>query len=109
MGLRGAQTHILRRFPAWRISALVSRVRTALWPAGTIARAYRSHRQAILESVIEADPVAICMRDLMATQNHWVGWRPTSCKPLTSCSAKQLLSAHPIGRAPPRALACRPA
>src|SRR5262249_9830438 len=36
---------------------------TALWPAGTFARAYAANRRAAIESVIEADPIATCVRE----------------------------------------------
>ena len=47
---------------------------TALWPANTVARAYRANPQAILENVIEADPVAACVRDLMTTRAREVSF-----------------------------------
>src|SRR5262249_4853944 len=46
---------------------------TALWPVGRIARAYRANRQAIIETVIEADPVATCVRNIMEKRDHWDG------------------------------------
>src|SRR5262249_44810351 len=45
----------------------------ALWPAGTLARAYDSNRRAAVERIIEADPVAVCVRALMAERNSWAG------------------------------------
>src|SRR5262249_30492859 len=46
---------------------------TALWPAGTFARAYAENRRAAIESVIEADPIATCVRALMIDRNMWTG------------------------------------
>jgi hypothetical protein len=46
---------------------------TALWPAGTIASAYRKNRRAIIETVIEADPVATCVRNIMENRDQWNG------------------------------------
>ena len=46
---------------------------TALWPAGTFARAYAANRRAAIDSIIEADPVAAYVRTLMAEQNTWMG------------------------------------
>jgi len=46
---------------------------TALWPAGTFARAYAANRRAAIESVIEADPIATCVRALMIDRNMWTG------------------------------------
>src|SRR5262245_10635287 len=46
---------------------------TALWPAGTVARAYAANRRAAIESIIEADPVAMCVRALMTDRTTWSG------------------------------------
>jgi hypothetical protein len=46
---------------------------TALWPAGTFARAYAANRRASIERIIDADPVATCVRDLMTEHNLWTG------------------------------------
>jgi hypothetical protein len=45
----------------------------ALWPAGTFARAYDANRRAAVEAIIEADPVAACVRTLMAKRGSWAG------------------------------------
>ena len=42
---------------------------TALWPAGTFARAYAANRQA----AVEGHPVAICVCRLMAQRVSWAG------------------------------------
>jgi hypothetical protein len=41
--------------------------------AGTFARAYDANRKAAFEGVIEADPVAVCVRKLMAEGGNWMG------------------------------------
>jgi hypothetical protein len=46
---------------------------TALWPAGTVGRAYATNRQAAIEGVMEADPVAVCVRDMTARRQQWSG------------------------------------
>jgi hypothetical protein len=47
---------------------------TALWPTGTIARAYAANRRPPIECFIDADPVAACVRDIVASHDHqWVG------------------------------------
>jgi hypothetical protein len=46
---------------------------TAVWPAGTFLRAYEANRRAAIETVIEADPVAETVRDIMAAQAMWSG------------------------------------
>jgi hypothetical protein len=45
----------------------------ALWPAGAFARAYDANRRAAVQGIIEADPVALCARKLMAERSSWVG------------------------------------
>src|SRR5262245_47140405 len=46
---------------------------TALWPAGTVARAYDANRKAAIESIIDADPIAMCVRALMIDRTMWSG------------------------------------
>jgi hypothetical protein len=45
----------------------------ALWPAGTVARSYDANRRAAVEGIIEADPVAVFVRTLMAERGSWSG------------------------------------
>jgi hypothetical protein len=45
----------------------------ALWPAGTFARAYEANRRAAIENMIDADPVASCVREIMAQRKSWIG------------------------------------
>jgi hypothetical protein len=46
---------------------------TAFWPAGTFLRAYDANRRAAIESVIDKDPVAACVREIMADRGTWTG------------------------------------
>jgi hypothetical protein len=46
---------------------------TALWPAGNFARAYDTNRKAAVEGIIQLDPVAVCVRKLMAERSSWAG------------------------------------
>jgi hypothetical protein len=46
---------------------------TALWPAGTFAQAYEANRRAAIESMIDADPIASCVREIMAQRKTWIG------------------------------------
>jgi hypothetical protein len=46
---------------------------TALWPAGTFLRVYDANRRAAIEGVIEADPVAAFVREIMAGRSTWTG------------------------------------
>jgi hypothetical protein len=45
----------------------------ALWPARTFAHAYNANRRAAVEGIIKADPVATCVRALMAERGSWAG------------------------------------
>jgi len=46
---------------------------TALWPAETFAHAYDANRKTAVEGLIETDPVAVCVRRLMAEHGSWAG------------------------------------
>jgi hypothetical protein len=46
---------------------------TALWSAGTFGRAYQANRRTAIESIIDADPVAACVREIMAERGSWTG------------------------------------
>jgi hypothetical protein len=80
---------------------------TALWPAGTCMRAYEDNRRAAIEGVIEADPVADHVRDMMAKATTWTGsasdlYRIDADRTPNGCSARS--SGWPKS---PRALAGR--
>jgi hypothetical protein len=51
----------------------ISACETAVWPAGTFARAYAENRRAAIENVVDGDPVASRVRDLMARHKIWTG------------------------------------
>ena len=44
---------------------------TALWPPGT--RAYEANRRAAIECIIDADPFAACVREIMTERSSWTG------------------------------------
>jgi hypothetical protein len=46
---------------------------TALWPSGTFGRGYEPNRQAAMKCIIDADPVAACVREIMAERSSWTG------------------------------------
>jgi hypothetical protein len=46
---------------------------TVFWSAGTFTRAYAANRRASIEGIIDADPVAACVRELMTERNTWTG------------------------------------
>jgi hypothetical protein len=73
-GLRAADSVRLARLPRMADFALwAAACETALWPAGTFSRAYAANREAAIESMIEADPVAACVRELMSEHYSWTG------------------------------------
>ena len=46
---------------------------TALWPPGTFGRAYEANRKSAIEGIIDADPVAAWVREIMAERGSWTG------------------------------------
>src|SRR5262245_26765253 len=46
---------------------------TAFWPPGTFLRVYDANRRSAVEDVIEADPVAAFVREIMAVRSTWAG------------------------------------
>jgi hypothetical protein len=80
--LLDAAVHGLRTLPNIRLTSLprmadfalwATACEPALWPAGTFARGYDANRRAAVERIIEADPVAVCVRALMAERDSWAG------------------------------------
>ena len=77
-----AASHGLRMLPGVRLDRLprmadfalwAAACETALWPVGTFARAYERNRRTAIEDAIDADPVAACVRALMADRGSWTG------------------------------------
>ena len=80
---------------------------TALWPAGTVARAYSANRRGAIESVIEADPVAACVRELMVNQDQWVGTASDFLLLADKLQRQETLIRRPDWPRTPRALSGR--
>jgi hypothetical protein len=78
---------------------------TALWPAGTFAGAYAANRRAAIESIIEADPIATCVRAIMVDRT----WTGSASDLLRLCaeSARDDISRGVAWAKNPRALAGR--
>jgi hypothetical protein len=51
----------------------VTACETALWPSGTFWSAYCANRDEVVESVIDADPIAAAVRAVMTTRTEWTG------------------------------------
>ena len=78
---------------------------TALWPAGAFARAYAANRRVAIENIIEADPIATCVRAIMANRITWTG---SASDLLRLCeSARDDISRGSAWARNPRALAGR--
>jgi hypothetical protein len=80
--LLDALSHGLRMRPQLRVDRLprmadfalwAAACETAVWPAGTFARAHAANRRAAVEDAIDADPVAACVRELMVERSSWAG------------------------------------
>jgi len=73
-GLRRLSRVRLERSPRMADFALwATACETALWPPGTFLRAYDANRRTAIEGVIEADPVAAFVREIMAARSTWEG------------------------------------
>jgi hypothetical protein len=73
-GLRELPRVHLERLPRMADFTLwATACETALWPAGTFACAYDANSKAAVVDAIEADPVAACVRELMAERSSWTG------------------------------------
>jgi hypothetical protein len=106
-GLRFLGHVHLERLPRMADFALwASACETALWPPGTFARAYAANRRTAIESIVEADPIATCVRALMTDRTMWIG----SASDLLRLCAEAARDVTPGGLAwakNPRALAGR--
>jgi hypothetical protein len=78
-----------------------------LWPAGTFARAYTANRRAAIESVIEADPVAICVRAMMVDRTMWSGSASDLLRFCAECARDDIARGGSWVAKNPRALAGR--
>jgi hypothetical protein len=73
-GLKAMGSVHLDRLPRMADFALwATACETALWPAGTFTRAYTANRKTAIECVIDADPIAACVRDFMGERSSWTG------------------------------------
>jgi len=64
----------LRRLPRMADFALwATACESAFRPAGTLETAYYNNRRDAIESIVDADPVAAHVRELMADRAQWTG------------------------------------
>jgi hypothetical protein len=106
-GLRANNQVDLEHLPRMADFALwAAACETAFWPGGTFARAYAANRRAAIESMIEADPLATCVRTIVRERSSWTG----SASDLLGLCAQQAhadASMSPPWARNPRALAGR--
>jgi hypothetical protein len=106
-GLRAFGSVHLNQLPRMADFALwTSACEPALWPAGTFARAYAANRRAAIESIIEADPIANCVRAIMEDRTMWTGSASDLLR-LCAESAREDISGSTSLAKNPRALAGR--
>jgi hypothetical protein len=73
-GLRNLPRIRLQKLPRMADFALwATACEGAFWPAGTFLRAYEANRRAAVESVLDKDPVAACIQEIMAGRKMWTG------------------------------------
>src|SRR6516162_170960 len=73
-GLRAVGSVELRRLPRMADFAVwATACETALWPSNTFTRAYAANRKAAIEGIIDADPIAACVREFMSERPAWTG------------------------------------
>ncbi len=74
VGLRTSPAVCLTNLPRMADFALwATACEETLWPAGTFSHAYKTNRRAAVEDLIDADPVGLGIRRLMAERARWVG------------------------------------
>jgi hypothetical protein len=109
-------SHGLRALPQVRLERLprmadfqlwATACESGLWPAGTFARAYAANRKAAIEDAIDADPVAVCVRELMAERGSWVGCAGDLLRFGANRSRNDAVGCGPDWPKSPRALAGR--
>src|SRR5262249_15232235 len=80
--LLDAAAHGLKMLPQVRLQQLPRMADFALWvaacetgfrPAGAFEAAYSSNRREAIENIVEADPVAARVREMMADRTQWAG------------------------------------
>ena len=80
--LLDAATHGLRNWPDIHLEQLprmadfalwATACETAFWPAGTFTRAYQANRRAAIEDLIDVDPIAARVRQIMTNRGMWTG------------------------------------
>jgi hypothetical protein len=87
--LLDAAAHGLHMLPGLRLKRLPRMADFALWatacesafrPAGVFETAYSNNRRAAIENIVDADPVAALVREIMADRAQWTGSASDFCR-----------------------------
>jgi hypothetical protein len=106
----------LRKLPDMHLEQLPRTADLALWatacetafcPAGTFMRAYQANRRAAVEDLIEADPVAARVREIMVDRRTWTGSASDLFRAGANPPGHGLWNGHTAWPKSPRALAGR--
>jgi hypothetical protein len=79
----------------------------ALWRPGTFQRAYEANRRVAIEDIIDGDPVAACVREILAERSSWTGTAADLLHAGADCGADGISSDRTGWPRTPRALAGR--
>jgi hypothetical protein len=71
---------------------------TALWPAGTFARAYAANRSAAVDRIIDADPVTDAVRAIMSDRITWTGTASDLLRAAADLAGDDVAPGAPAGR-----------
>ena len=86
-GLRAVGSVHLGRLPRMADFALwATACETGLWPANTFTRAFAANPKAAIESMIDADPIAACVREFMSERPSWTGSAADLLRVSAECS-----------------------
>jgi hypothetical protein len=103
---------LYRALPEVRLEQLPRMADFALWatacesafcPVGGFLQAYKANRGAAIEDVVEADPVAARIRDIMAERTIWTGNASDLLRVAACPSREAKISPSPGRPAPPGA------
>src|SRR5215475_6313257 len=107
-GLRNVAGIDLEELPRMADFALwATACETAFWPAGTFTQAYQANRRAAIEDLIDADPVAARIREIMANRGTWTGSASDLLRAGAALADLRLPSGAAVWPKNPRALAGR--
>jgi hypothetical protein len=108
LGLRKLPDIHLEQLPRMADFALwATACETVFWPAGTFLRAYQANRRSAVEDLVEADPVATCVREIMLERRTWTGSASDLLRAGANLPGHGLWNGHTDWPKSPRAFAGR--